>query len=323
MLPKVIAFDCFGTVFNMEGVSREEIADYVEHVKRNDFAPYTFPDSWWELNLHPDAKAGIGMLQDEGIQCVTLSNGSADLLEFVSGAGGVKWDKIIDLAKHKVYKPHVDAYRTVEKETGCKPEECLMVTANPTFGDLEGAAAIGMPSQVIRQPGEPESITQLAVKLIIQRMDESNDRRLKIVRFNSEATVDAFNWLVNLRDLNSLLILKADGLPEDAKVYSFYSCPKTGSIEAIVQHESFDLVPHGTIIPEFPKLATEFRHVSRRWVVDRLPTVDESDRNYQVEYWSTYLEMVVRIHYSSVHPGQCWRTIDHTPPAVLKPVNQD
>lgn len=163
---RVIAFDCFGTVFNMDGVRREEIKAYVDHVSKNDFTPYQFPLSWLELSVHPDASEGIQLLQSAGYKCVTLSNGSADLLGHVSRRGNIFWDAIIDLASYRVYKPHIDAYRTVEKETGYKPEECLMVTANPTFGDIEGSAAIGMHSQVIRQPDTPQTIIELAEKLI-------------------------------------------------------------------------------------------------------------------------------------------------------------
>ena len=162
---KVIAFDCFGTVFNMDAVSRDEIGDYVRHVRKNDFTPYQFPPSWLELALHPDAAEGVGLLQSAGYKCVTLSNGSADLLGHVSRRGGVFWDRIIDLVAHRVYKPHVDAYRTVESETKVKPADCLMVTANPTFGDIEGSAAIGMPSQVIRQAEGPANIIELAWRL--------------------------------------------------------------------------------------------------------------------------------------------------------------
>jgi hypothetical protein len=37
----------------------------------------------------------------------------------------------------------------------------MMVTANPTFGDIEGSAAIGMQSQVIRH-GYSNTIIELA-----------------------------------------------------------------------------------------------------------------------------------------------------------------
>ena len=158
---KCLAFDCFGTVFDMSGVSCDEIKSYVEHVRSENFSPYKFPDSWWRLGAHSDAAEGIRELQSRDLSCVTLSNGSANLLRFVSRQNGILWDFIIDLVKHQVYKPHIDAYRTVEKQLGFKPAETLMVTANPTFGDVEGSAAIGMRSVVIRHPGGPRDIIDL------------------------------------------------------------------------------------------------------------------------------------------------------------------
>lgn len=159
---KCIAFDCFGTVFDMDTVSRDEICAYVDHVRKADFSPFAFPASWWNLKAHPDAAEGVKMLQAMGLVCVTLSNGEVGLLSTVAEANGIKFDAFINLERHRVYKPHIDAYRTIEKDLGYKPAETLMVTANPTFGDIEGAAAIGMPSQVIRQPGNPQTIIELA-----------------------------------------------------------------------------------------------------------------------------------------------------------------
>lgn len=164
---KCIAFDCFGTVFDMSSIPREEIAAYVAHVRKSDFTPYTFPALWWELKAHPDAAEGIKRLRDAGRSCVTLSNGSAWLLYEVSQKNGIEWDAIINLAHYKVYKPHVDAYRTIEKAVGFWPDDTLMVTANPTFGDIEGAAAIGMHSQIIRN-GYPNTIVELAELLLQQ-----------------------------------------------------------------------------------------------------------------------------------------------------------
>jgi HAD superfamily hydrolase (TIGR01493 family) len=161
---KCIAFDCFGTVFDMAGISREEIKAYVEHVRKNDFSPFEFPKSWWELKAHPDSAEGVRMLQHAGFQCVTLSNGASGLIWRASRRSGIEWNYVVDLAVEKVYKPNGEAYRVIEKLLGYKPEETLMVTANPTFGDIEGSAAIGMPSQVIRQPGTPQTIIELADK---------------------------------------------------------------------------------------------------------------------------------------------------------------
>lgn len=167
---KCIAFDCFGTIFDMSSVPKDEIRAYVEHVNKQDFTPFRFPFSWWGLNAHADAAEGIKRLQDAGFVCVTLSNGSHDLLTAVSKRNGIEWNRVIDLTKYRVYKPHVDAYRVVGKETGFKPEQTLMVTANPKFGDIEKSAMIGMPSQVIRH-GFPNDCIELASMLISQKAD--------------------------------------------------------------------------------------------------------------------------------------------------------
>ena len=170
---KVIAFDCFGTVFDMSGVSRDQIRDYVRHVKKEDFTPYPFPAEWYNLKAHADSAEGIKRLQRMGMICATLSNGSADLLMHISKSNGIDWYLIIDLEKHRAYKPNnLDAYRAVEKETLFPPEETLLVTANPTFGDIESSAKIGMPSQVIRNPGTPQTIIELADQLMGKKQCE-------------------------------------------------------------------------------------------------------------------------------------------------------
>lgn len=164
---KCLAFDCFGTIFDMSSINRNEIKAYVDHVHKNDFSIFEFPNSWWNLKAHPDVKDGIKTLQSAGFVCVTLSNGSRELLSTISLRNDINWDHIIDLAKYKVYKPHEAAYATVLAETSFYPRETLMITANPTFGDVEGAAAIGMQSRVIRQPGTPQTIIELAKQLCV------------------------------------------------------------------------------------------------------------------------------------------------------------
>lgn len=146
---RCLAFDCFHTVFNINSLTLTEIRDYSRHVNASNFTPFEFPPSWWRLKAHPGAAEAIQTLQDKGFICVTLSNGSVDLLKTISRANGIEWDHITDLVKHRAYKPkNLDAYRAIEKDLGGKPEETLMVTANPTFGDIESSKAIGMPSFV-------------------------------------------------------------------------------------------------------------------------------------------------------------------------------
>lgn len=162
---KAIAFDCFGTLFDTTAIPREDVADYVRHVRKEQFSPYTFPLAWYGLKTHPDSPEGIRLLQAAGFLCVALSNGTKSLIQKIAEQNGITFDRIIDLTSHGVYKPHKLAYLTVQAETGIKPEETLMVTANPTFGDVEGAAAVGMAAQVIRH-GYPNTVIELAEKLV-------------------------------------------------------------------------------------------------------------------------------------------------------------
>jgi HAD superfamily hydrolase (TIGR01493 family) len=161
---RCVAFDCFGTVFDMSGVHNDEIYNYVNHVRRDDFTPFTFPDSWWYLKAHTDSAEGIRRLQSVGLVCVALSNGSRQLINHISLANTIEWNHIVSLIAHRVYKPHRDAYLTIQADLGIVPSETLLVTANPSFGDIEGAAAVGMQSQVIRH-GHPNTIIELAEML--------------------------------------------------------------------------------------------------------------------------------------------------------------
>lgn len=170
MFVDVIAFDCFGTVFDASELPVESIQAYVKHVISNPTAAskFNFGSEWYELPAHKDSAAGIKKLRANGYKCVALSNGPADLVKHLSGKAGIEWDYIIDLAAHNVYKPYSEAYKTVEKETGVKPQFCLMVTANPTFGDVEGAMSIGMNAQVIRANGNG-NILDLAETLRVRK----------------------------------------------------------------------------------------------------------------------------------------------------------
>lgn len=161
---RCVAFDCFGTLFDMSNIPRQQIAAYVEHVRSADFSPYGFPDEWWRLQPFADVQPGFDLLSSQGVECWALSNGPWQLISYLAVAANpcFRFDGIVDLCGHRVYKPHIDAYRKLEVDSGYKPQECLMVTANPTFGDVEGSAAIGMRSCVIRQPDGVCDVIELA-----------------------------------------------------------------------------------------------------------------------------------------------------------------
>lgn len=157
---KVLAFDVFGTVFDLSGVDREEVKSYARHIRSPEWKPLTLPQSWETLPAHPDSAEGINLLREKFI-VVTCSNGNLGLLTKLSKHNKVQWDAIIPLELNKVYKPNPKAYMTVCEVLNVLPEEVMMVTANATFGDLEASKALGMTPMLIRDENTPKDIIEL------------------------------------------------------------------------------------------------------------------------------------------------------------------
>lgn len=155
---KVIAFDVFGTVFDLSGVNREEIKSYAQHIRKPEWEPLKLPSHWASLPAHPDAAEGIARLREKFF-VVTCSNGPLGLLAKLSKHNGITWDAIIPLELNKVYKPNPKAYMTVCEVLDVEPNEVIMVTANEKFGDLEGSRRIGMEAILIRNEVFPTIIS--------------------------------------------------------------------------------------------------------------------------------------------------------------------
>lgn len=161
---KVIAFDCFGTVFDASTLSRENIEDYNEVKKQLIYRPYDFPQAWYQLQPHADSARGIQRLRQKYRVC-TMSNGSVDLLTHLSRAAGIDWDLVTPIQAIQVYKPDPRAYLMLPQLFECRVDQVLMVTANPTFGDCEACVEIGMPFAIIRHKNTPATILELAERL--------------------------------------------------------------------------------------------------------------------------------------------------------------
>ncbi len=158
---KALAFDVFGTVFDLSGVDKEEIRDYGRQLKQPIWQPVLLPKSWEFLPAHPDSRTGIEQLRRKFI-VVTCSNGPIHLLTKLSRNNRIDWDFITPIELRRVYKPNPSAYALVCESLNLFPEEVMFVTANPTFGDMEGSKSLGMQPQLIRNPGCPQTIIELA-----------------------------------------------------------------------------------------------------------------------------------------------------------------
>lgn len=160
-MPKVIAFDLFGTVFDLSGVDRDEVRAYVEHVRKPKWSPLELPESWKELPAFPDAATGIWRLIQK-FQVVTLSNAPQELQVDLLHNARIGFHYLVPLERFHVYKPNPRAYMAACVQLETDPADILMVTANEDFGDLEGAKAVGMESMLIRSGDGPKTIIELA-----------------------------------------------------------------------------------------------------------------------------------------------------------------
>jgi FMN phosphatase YigB (HAD superfamily) len=159
-----IAFDCFNTIFKVEAIPYEELKEYSNHVKKSDFSPFLFSEKWYQLAAFDDVASGFDLLRRKGIKIVALSNGSVELISALSEKNTLRWDYIIDLTKHGMYKPNINAYFACVKDTKIPAAHTLMVTANKSFGDLESSRSVGMQAALIRN-GFPETILDLVSQI--------------------------------------------------------------------------------------------------------------------------------------------------------------
>lgn len=154
MTIKLVAFDVFGTLLNMGSVPREELEAYGRHIAQPVWAPLRLPDHWIGLPPFPDVWPGLIQLSMVVPTVVTLSNAPLRFqraLWAFNEREGAYIDEVVPLEVAQVFKPHQDAYRALLRMfPEYAPDECLMVTANERFGDLEGARSVGMRAMLIR-----------------------------------------------------------------------------------------------------------------------------------------------------------------------------
>lgn len=160
-MAKVVAFDVFGTVFDLSGVPHEEVRAYAHHIRQPEWSPLKLPKSWETLPAHADSAEGVAQLRKKFI-VVTCSNGPLGLLTKLSKHNGIAWDAIIPLELNKVFKPNPRAYLTVCEVLDVEPKDVIVVTANKTFGDIEAAKKLSMGTALIRNDGCAKTIIELA-----------------------------------------------------------------------------------------------------------------------------------------------------------------
>lgn len=152
--PKVAFFDLNNTCLQMTGATREEIEAYIAHIKQP-WSPLKLPDHWVKFEPFPEVAWAINNLQEKGIICCTLSNNPINIQIYQMRYANIwAFDFLVPLEAYRVFKPDVKAYQVACNLLQVAPEDALMVTANHSFGDIEGATIIGMPSVWIDRRNE-------------------------------------------------------------------------------------------------------------------------------------------------------------------------
>lgn len=176
---QAILFDCFGTIFNMDYVPREDIANYVRQVKAPEWSPLVVPDSFRNLRVHPDVVEGMRRLAiTDDINLFAFSNGTHELISHLGKENEIDdlWC-VLDLAFVRRYKPRHEAMSFALGAVWMNVPitslgEIALVTANPTFGDVEMAQAFGVRAIVIRH-GYPNDLIELADLLAKERAEDN------------------------------------------------------------------------------------------------------------------------------------------------------
>lgn len=158
---KVLAFDLFGTVFDVSDVPREELQAYGDTIRAPEWQPFVWPKHWEKLPAFPDAEFGLRALQALGYYTVALSNAPLALAMRMIANAELDFNAIIPLETQQLYKPNPGCYTFAQTLCGVEREEFAMISANKSFGDIEAALSLGMHAQLIRNPDMPETILDL------------------------------------------------------------------------------------------------------------------------------------------------------------------
>lgn len=160
---KVIGFDLFGTVFDLiNHAASDDIDHYIKTIRSDTWTPFVWKPYWENMSAFSDSASGLHNLRESNYYVVALSNAPLALSMRMSANAGINWDAIIPLETIRTYKPNPVTYEFACELTGVKPEEFLMVSGNAGFGDIENAVKVGCKSQLIRNPGCPCDILDLA-----------------------------------------------------------------------------------------------------------------------------------------------------------------
>ncbi len=97
-----------------------------------------------ELDAHPDARPALERLHDAGVRVITLTNGTAEVVEAMLGHNGLEdlVEQCLSADEVRAWKPRPEPYHHAARRCGVDPGEMAMVAVHSW--DVHGAARAGL-----------------------------------------------------------------------------------------------------------------------------------------------------------------------------------
>jgi 2-haloacid dehalogenase len=112
-------------------------------------------DAWCNLQPYDDVAPALRALNQNGIRCAVLTNGTPETAASAIGNAGIEslLDIVLSVESAGVFKPDRRVYSLVTDHYGVTPERLMFVTSNGW--DATGAAAFGMHVAWCNRSGAP------------------------------------------------------------------------------------------------------------------------------------------------------------------------
>ncbi len=111
------------------------------------------------LDCYPEVAAVLGDLRSRGVVTAVLSNGSPEMLQAATRAGGIEalLDHVLSVEEVGIYKPAPVVYQLAIDRLGI-PADCISFQSSNAW-DIAGAASFGYRTVWINRPNdEPERL---------------------------------------------------------------------------------------------------------------------------------------------------------------------
>jgi 2-haloacid dehalogenase len=139
----------------------------------------TVLDGFAELSPHPDAGAAFRRLHEANIKIVTLTNGSASIVEKLLQNAGLRQfvKEMISIEEVHHWKPRREVYLYSARRIGVEPQHLALVAAHAW--DIHGAGAAGLTTAFVAR-GKPFPATMMPPHITAESLTKAAEEVVKL-----------------------------------------------------------------------------------------------------------------------------------------------